>query len=239
MSTPKRFYNGISSVVSDNPLGALPYLDPTTWAVYFEDFLQYDKTQGNAAWTLTQTNTADAIVGPTGVVTLTTSGNDNDLGQLYHTDAPFQLTSGKKAIIEIKAKVTKGGGTIGQEELVLGLTSVQTGADFMAADGLSHAFDDGICFISYDGSANINCIQGENDVFSSELGASTLVDDTWAVYSIYFDGTTSYFYKDDLLIASLSTNPPTSVLTPMLFIKEGEAQTRVLSVDYVLVAIER
>lgn len=65
------------------------------------------------------------------------------------------------------------------------------------------------------------------------------MDDTWTVYSIYFDGTDSYFYENDVQIASLSTNPPTSVLTPMLFIKEGEAQTRVLSVDYVLVAIER
>ena len=60
----KRFLNGISDVSSVNPLGQLPFLDPTKWAVWFEDFLHYDVAQGDAAWILDVVNAgADAVVG--------------------------------------------------------------------------------------------------------------------------------------------------------------------------------
>jgi hypothetical protein len=52
MSTPRRFLNGITNVAIDNPLGRLPYLDPTKWAIWFDDFLHYDVAQGDAAWIL-------------------------------------------------------------------------------------------------------------------------------------------------------------------------------------------
>src|SRR3990167_5139959 len=90
--------DGFSTVVSTDPLGFLGVPDPTKWSVFYDDFLWYDKTQGNAAYTLTQTNGVDTIIGPNGVLVLTLGGADNDLAQLYLTDAPFQLPSGKKAV---------------------------------------------------------------------------------------------------------------------------------------------
>jgi hypothetical protein len=236
---PRRFLNGISSVSSDNPLGQLPYLDPTTWAIHFDDFLVYDTAQGTTYYTFTQTNTADAVVGPSGVVTLTTSGNDNDLGQLQATSGAWQTTSGKKMLFETRVYLALGAGTVAQTEFIAGMTSVQTGANFTAADGSARTFDDGMAFVSIDGSASVDCLMCENDVCSTEAACWTMAADTWYVLSIYHNGSTSYFYVNDALVATMTTVKPTSVISPVLFVKEGEAQTRTLSIDYILAAVER
>jgi len=236
----KRFLNGISDVSVVNPLGQLPFLDPTKWAVWFEDFLHYDVAQGDAAWILDVVNAgADAVVGPTGVLTLTLTGASDSVG-LQQSNGAWQLTSTKKAIFETRCKIVKGGGTIGQEGFVIGCTSVQTTTDFMdAPPPTTRAFDDGWGFLSYDATTDIVAFQGEADVFSTEAGVTTYADDTWMVLSIYWDGTKSTFYKDDAELCQITTNPPTSVISPVAFISAGEAQTDALHVDYMLMAIER
>jgi|TARA_R100001530_G_scaffold413_3_gene625 hypothetical protein len=235
-----RFASGISTVKADDPMAAMPYVDPTKWAVHFDDFLEYDKSQGNAAWTLTVTNNVDTIVGPTGVVALTNAGADNDLGQLYHTDAAWQ-TNSKKMLFECRAKLDKGsGGVLTASEMFVGMSSVQTGANFFAADGLTRTMDDAIGFAKFDGKATMDCIQGEADVFSTETDAFTLVDGAFTLFTWYTDGSgTTKFYVDNTLKATLTSNIATSVLTPMFFVKGGEAKASVLSLDYFLVAAER
>jgi hypothetical protein len=238
-SNKYRFLGGVNSVGESNPLGQLERLDPTKYAKWMEDFIAIESGITNSEWTHTNTNGTLAVVGPTGVVTLTMAGGDNDLSQLYLTNAPFQ-TNSKKLWFECRCKVAKGsGGTIGQEEVAIGLSSVQTAGNFFAADGTSRAMDDFIGFLSYDGDANIDIAMGENDVFSTETAVTTYVDDTWMVLSVYYDNSTAYFYKDDAEVGRLSTNEPTSVVTPMMYIKAGEAKAKVLHVDYILVIAER
>lgn len=240
MAAPKRFYNGISDVSSDNPLGQFPYLDPTKWALYMEEFIVYDVAQSTTYWTLTQTNGVDSLVAGCGCVALTLGGSDNDLAQLYNTTASWATDTSKKMIFECRFKVDKGaGGTIGQQEIFIGLSSVQTGTNFFDAAGLVRTMDDAIGFLSYDGTTNIDCVQGEADVFSTEAGATTYADATEMVLSWYYDGSTTKFFKDDVEIAELTTNIATSAVTPMLYIKAGEAFASVLTVDYILVARER
>lgn len=240
MSTPRRFLNGITNVAIDNPLGRLPYLDPTKWAIWFDDFLHYDVAQGDAAWILDMVNAgADAVVGPTGVLTLTLTGVADSLG-LQQSNGVWQLTAGKKAIFKTRCKIVKGGGTIGQEGFFVGLTSVQTTTDFMdAPPPTARAFDDGWGFLSYDNTTDIIALQGEADVFSTEVGCTTYADDTWMTLAIYWDGYKSTFYKDDAVLCEITTNPPTSVISPVMFISAGEAQTDALHVDYMFMAVER
>lgn len=238
MSAPERCYNGISSVTSDNPLGAYPLLDPTQWAVFLDDFLAYDLAQATTHYTFTQTNFTDSILGPTGVVVLTSAGADNDLGQLQLTSGSMQLTSGKKAIFEAKIKVDKGAaGTIGEQEMLIGLATVATGANLTAADGLTLAVDDFVGFWSPDGGTPVYSVVRKSDVESSDTGY-TMVDATWYVLSWYFNGTTVSFYVDDVLVATASTFP-TAVVSPILYLKGGEAKACVLSCDYIFTAIER
>ncbi len=242
MSTPKRYLSGISSVASDNPLGIFPYLDPTKWASKYECWDLYDAAQATTYYTLTQTNGVDSIVaGAGGVLTLTLGGADNDLAQLYGTNAAWATSATKKMFFEAAVTVAKGAsGTIGQEELFVGLSSVQAGTNFFNADGTLRTMDDAIGFASFDGSVNIDCIQGEADVFSTETAATVYADATKLVLSWYYDGDgNTKFYKDDALVATLTTSLATSALTPMFYVKDGEGKAKVLSVDYYLVARER
>lgn len=236
----RRFTEGVSAVAATDPLAQLSLLDPRKWAVWFEDFLHYDVAQGDAAWILDVVNAgADAVVGPTGVLTLTLTGASDSVG-LQQSNGVWQLTASKKAIFEARIKIVKGGGTIGQEGFFIGCTSVQTTTDFMdAPPPTARAFDDGWGFLSYDATVNVIALQGEADVFSTEVGATTYADDTWMVLSIYWDGRKSTFYKDGVELCEITTNPPTSVISPVAFISAGEAQTDAIHVDYMLMAVER
>ena len=242
MGSPKRFLNGVTNVTIDKPLGRLPYLDPTKWAVWFDDFLHYDVAQGDAAWILDTIGATgeDAVTGPTGVLTLTLADLGDSLG-LQQSNGAWQLTAGKKAIFKTRCKIVKAAaGTIGQEGFVIGCTSVQTGTNFMdAPPPTARAFDDGWCFVSYDASTDIIAMQGEADTFSTEVGATTYADDTWMELAIYWDGYKSIFYKDDVELCEITTNPPTSVISPVAFFSAGEDKADVFHVDYMFMAVER
>ncbi|KKN77961.1 hypothetical protein LCGC14_0355260 [marine sediment metagenome] len=237
-----RFDKGISTVRADNPLAAMPYLDPTDWAIRFEDFLtNYDVSQVDSEWTFTLENAcADAIVGPTGVMTLTNGGTDNDSGLLQADNQPWQ-TNSKPMLYECRAKLDKAsGGDIAQSEMFIGLSSNETGTNFMNAGGTAREMDDAIGFIKYDGKATMDCMQGEANTFSTEVDAFTLVDDTWTVFTWYYDGSSSTkFWVNDDLKATLTSNVATSVMGPSFFVKDGEGKAQVLSVDYFLIAARR
>jgi len=238
----KRFTNGISDVSSSNPWGYFRGLDPTTWRKWYEDWTVYDEAQTDTPeWTLTQTGTTDAIATP-GELQLTLTAATNSQGQLQLDHGHFfPCISGKRSIYETRIKIVKAsGGTIGQEGFVMGLTSVQTTTNFMdAPPPTARAFDDGWGFLSYDASTAIQCFQGENDVFSVETTASTYADDTYMTLSIYWDGTTSTFYKDDIELVQITSNPPTSVVAPVIYFAAGEAKADLLHCSYVAVALER
>lgn len=236
---PRRSYNGYSNVTSDNPLGMMPYVDPTKWAIYHEHFLTYDLGQATTYWSTASTGGTDGLDGPRGVLTLTLSGSNNDLMQLYHTTAVWQTIVGKKMIFKCQLKVAKGStGNIGEEELFFGLSSVQTATAFFNAGGTAREMDDAIGFASYVSNTGIDCIQGENNTFSTETGATSYADDTWLTLSWYYDGASTFFYKNDIKVATLTTNIATSIVTPMLYIKAGEAKAKVLHVDQIFVASE-
>jgi len=239
---PRRFTNGISDVSSSNPWGQFYGLDPTKWRKWYEDWTVYDEAQTDTPeWTLTQTGTVDAIVTP-GDLTLTMTAATNSQGQLQLDHGHFfPCITGKKSILETKIKIEKAsGGTIGQDGFVVGLSEVATTTNFMdAPPPTALAVDDFWGFLSYDATTDIVCTQGEAGTFSDETGAATYADDTWMVLSIYWDGTTSTFYKDDVGICQITTNPPISVVAPVIYVAAGEAKADVLHCAYMGVALER
>ena len=235
--------NGISGVSSSNPWAQYNQLDPTLWSTWTESWLIYDTAQSDTPeWTLTNTNTGgvDAVVTP-GVLTLTLDGGNDDACCLQMDHGHYFLTSGKRAIFETRIKLLKGSGAnIDDLGFVVGLCEVATSTNFMDdPPPTALAFADGWGFLSYDATTNIVAFQGENDVFSTEAGCTTYADDTWMVLSIYWDGSKSTFYKDDVELCQITSNPPTSVVVPSILISAGEAVADVLYVDYMVVAIER
>jgi len=232
----QRFYEGVNSVSTDNPIGMLPYLDPTTWAVWMDDFViipeltsQWVNTGGLAL--------AAGSYGGCGSLVLTQTG-DNSLYQLTLKNINFTFVSGKKLIFETKFYLNKVGGTIGEQEIFFGLAGLDTGASFTAADGLTMAVDNCVGFWSPDATANINSIVRVVDVESTQNPTTTYADLTWTVLSFYFDGTSIQFYKNDVMVSKI-TAYPTVGLSPTIFFKAGEAQNQIMYIDYMLVARER
>lgn len=235
MSAFDKFLSDLAAGMAADLRSGVPYMDPASWKVWYDPFVQIPEV--STYWTNTNTNGTLGI-GSSGI-TQTMGGADNDLSQLYLKTATFALVSGKRALFEAKIKVDKGAaGTIGQQEVFVGLAAVATGANFTAADGLTMAVDDCVGFWSPDGSTNLAAIARATDVESIEAAASTYADATTYKLQWLFDGTTVTFYKNGTGIASL-TGYPTAALAPMLFIKAGEAKPAVLTTTYVLVATER
>ena len=242
--------DGFNSFRSDHPLANLDMTNPIKWATWMDDFLAYDIGQaaGNP-YTFTATNCTDTIVGPTGVVTLTLGGADNDLGQLQLTEAPWQ-TNSNNLYFQARFKLDlAASGTVAANELFIGLASEQTGTAFFAADGLSLTMDDALGFYKLDAEASMSAVMREADSGSTDAGVLTPTDGTWFTVAIRYDGTEAKFYSDggsgtadgaDMdLVATITGNDVTSVLTPTLYIKAGEARANVLSCDYIFIAAER
>lgn len=235
MSAFDKFLSDLAAEMAVDLRSVVPYMDPASWKVWSEPFVQIPEV--TTYWAHTQTN-GTLAVGSSGI-TQTLAGGDNDLSQMYLATATFALVSGKRALFEAKVKVDKGAaGTIGQQEVFVGLASVLTGNNFTAADGLTMAVDNCVGFWSPDGSTNLAAIARATDVESIESAASTYADATSYKLQWMFDGTTVTFFKDGTHIASL-TGFPTAALSPMLFIKGGEAKPSVLTTAYILVATER
>ena len=238
----QRYFEGIGSINSDNPIGMLPYLDPTKWCVWMEDFVNVPEL--TSQWTH---NAIDGIVsvdstgGTSSLVQALggTHATDNDYSQLYPTVTVgnFTFASGKKLIFEAKVMVTAAG-TIGLQELFVGLGTVQATNNFIDALGLLLTVDNCVGFWSPDATATIKCVSRVADVESIQSAATTYATATQMVLSFYFDGTTVAFYKNDVQIGHLFTYP-TAGVTPVLWIKCGEAQIISLKTDYILVARER
>ena len=233
--------DGFSALPASDPLADLDFGDHRKWAVFKDDFLSYDITQaiGGHPYTFTQTNCVDTILGPTGVLTLTLGGADNDLGQIQLAESPFQ-TNGKRLYFEARVKLTlASGGTVAANEIAIGLASEQTGTNFYAADGLSMTADDFLGFRKVDAEAALDAVMREDDGESTDNAVWTPVDGTFATLAIYYTGTEARFYVDKALKATITGNDTTSVVTPTLYIKGGEAKANILSCDYIFVAAER
>jgi len=238
----QRSYEGINSVGANDPLGMKPYLDCTKWCVWMEDFINVPEF--TSQWTH---NAIDGIVtcastGGTGTMVQTLGGahaTDNDYSQAYPkvTVGNFTMASGKKMIFEAKVTLTAAG-TLGLQELFVGLGTVQATNNFIDAAGLLLTVDNCVGFWSPDATATIRCVSRVADVESVQAAATTYASGTSMVLSFYFDGTTIKFYRDDVKIAELFTYPVLGMV-PTLWVKCGEAQLVNLATDYILVARER
>lgn len=243
-----RNLEGFSALPANHPLAELDIGNPFKWATFYDDFLAYEIAQaaGNP-YTFTQTNGTDTIVGPTGVLTLTLGGADNDLAQIQLTEAPFQ-TNSKRMFFQTRVKFTAAsGGTFAGNEFYFGLASEQTGANFFAADGSSMTMDDAIGFYKLDAGTSLGTVMGENDSRSTDSGLGlAMTSGEWLTLSFVYDGTAATFYvshnadgSQAIEYSTIAGNDATSVLTPTLYIKAGEAKANVLSCDYIYVAAER
>lgn len=243
-----RFPDGVNNVSDTHRLRQLQLLDPTKYAILYEDFIDFpfgsypaDSDAVALKYAVTLDTELDYDVsygGSTGSLVLTTEGGDTEGGQFRLNASPFKMVVGKKAWFEIKCTLTAV--TVAQYSFFAGLSTNATGTNFIDDAGSALAVDNAWGFVQFDGSANIAAIHRVSDAGTASEGAvhawTTAVP---VVMNLYYDGVQSHVYVNDVLKGTLTGAIPTAAMTFMLHFKSQSVEAGVLDVDYFMAVLER
>jgi hypothetical protein len=215
-----------------------PARPSTDFHEWFNDFDDY----GAADWVLTTTEagsgSATEAVGSIKdgilVVTNDNADDDNDFFQWSGRDGSgtaetFKFVAGKSLYFGARLKISDAT----QADLVVGLQITDTSP---------LAVTDGIFFQKDDGDTHLDFHCEKNSTSSDLTDAAELASDTWTVLEFLYDGGDSIVaYKDGVAIGSvpLTNVPDDEELTISFGIQNGEAASKVLSVDWIRVVQER
>lgn len=233
MAPPVRYPNGVTNVGATADTYMLPFPDPTDCQVFFDDFNVF--TAGD--WTITAVDggtdsgevTAIADAGG-GVLTVTTNDADNDNVCLESQGESILLSSTKKFWIKTRFKIEDAD----DSDVYIGLHSTDT-------NPFSTAPAQRVYFALTEGAATVTLDVDDNSTDAESGTIATLVDDTYVVLAAYYDGRGNIeLFADGVKTASMSSvSLPTTELAIGFGVQTGGAATRTLSVDYLLVAVER
>ncbi len=230
---PTHFTNGVSNVVVGNPLYEYPYVDPTTYYTYFNDFFIY--TAGD--WTETATSAGagtsawlSSLLNAGGSIDMLSAANDNDGSYLQLLGEGFVPVANRKMFFRTRFK----GVEATQSDMVAGI---------QITDTTPQAVSDGVFFRKDDGDALIDLVIVAAAAGTTTVtGIATLVDDTFITLAFYYDGidTITYYVNDVRAGETVSTNLPLVPMTVSFGMVNGEAGAVVgMSMDHILAAIER
>ena len=236
---PTHFPNGISNRTKGHPLFNYPYLDPSKYYTYFDDFFEYH----SGIYTITTTeagsgNASEAITAGAGGQLLITNDNaDNDLDFFQLKGEAFKFDSTKRMFFSSRFKVSDAT----QSDLVMGL---------QITDTTSLDVTDGIFFIKGDADTQPDfIIEKDNSSTLSVLEMNAMADDTFVTLSFEYDpldvatgGAVFRVYQDDVQVGEITgtTNAPDDEdLTISFGIQNGEAVAKTMTIDFILAAVER
>ena len=229
--TTSRFPNGITTATKTSPEGQFGLPVPYDWHVFFDDFDHYTAADWTITTTEAGTSSATEALGDAdgGVLVVTNDVNDNDADFFNKVGESFLMAAGKKAIFAARFKVSDAT----QSDFVMGL---------QITDTTPLDVTDGIFFQKDDGDANLDFYVEKNNTATSASAIHTVVDDTYLQVAWYYNGVDAVEYfvdgvkKGTLAVTNL---PDDEVLTISFGIQNGEAASKVLSVDYIFAAKER
>lgn len=236
---PTHFPNGVSNRTKGHPLFNYPYLDPSKYYTYFDDFFEYH----SGIYTITTTeagsgNASEAITsGAGGQLLITNDDADNDLDFFQLKGESFKWDSSKRMFFSARFKTNDAT----QSEIVMGL---------QITDTTPLDVTDGIFFLKIDGDTQPDLIiEKDNSSSLSVLEMDAMEDDTFVTLSFEYDpldvatgGAVFRAYQDDVQVGEITgtTNAPDDEeLTISFGIQNGEAAAKTLTIDFILVAVER
>jgi len=236
---PTHFPNGISNRTKGHPLFNYPYLDPSKYYTYFDDFFEYH----SGIYTITTTeagsgNASEEITSGAGGQLLITNDNaDNDLDFFQLKGESFKWDSSKRMFFSARFKTNDAT----QSEIVMGL---------QITDTTPLDVTDGIFFLKIDGDTQPDLIiEKDNSSSLSVVEMDAMEDDTFVTLSFEYDpldvatgGAVFRAYQDDVQVGEITgtTNAPDDEeLTISFGIQNGEAAAKTLTIDFILVAVER
>ena len=236
---PRHFPNGVSNRTKGHPLFNYPYLDPSKYYTYFDDFFEYH----SGIYTITTTeagsgNASEAITsGAGGQLLITNDDADNDLDFFQLKGESFKWDSSKRMFFSARFKTNDAT----QSEIVMGL---------QITDTTPLDVTDGIFFLKVDADTKPDLIiEKDNSSSLSVLEMDAMEDDTFVTLSFEYDpldvatgGAVFRAYQDDVQVGEITgtTNAPDDEdLTISFGIQNGEAAAKTLTIDFILVAVER
>ena len=228
---PTHFTDGVSNVISSNPLYQFGMLDPTKYHIIFDDF---DKLPIAANYTLTAISGGSGTSAITsqdvdgGVARVTTAADELDGIAAEWLSESFLLESGKKTFIKTRLSV----GDAVQSGWMVGLHSTDT----TPRDATLRFF-----FESVDASADVYFNIDDNTTDADSSTIATLSDDTYITLAAYYDGVTSVeLFADDVRITTMTDiGLPGAEMALGFGYWNGAAGAETTDFDYVFIAKER
>lgn len=228
---PTHFTDGVSNVISSNPLYQFGMLDPTKYHIIFDDF---DKLPIAANYTLTAISGGSGTSAITsqdvdgGVARVTTAADELDGIAAEWLSESFLLESGKKTFIKTRLSV----GDAVQSAWMVGLHSTDT----TPRDATLRFF-----FESVDASADVYFNIDDNTTDADSSALATLSDDTYITLAAYYDGVTSVeLFADDVRITTMTDiGLPGAEMALGFGYWNGAAGAETTDFDYVFIAKER
>lgn len=231
MAVPTRFPSGVTNRRKSDPLGDFLVPDPTTMAVFFDDFFRWDAGD----WTVTTTEvgagSATEVIADEdgGVLLITNAAGAADAVFAQTTGEVFTFESGKRLYFKARFKTSDAT----QSNIVFGL---------QVTDTTPLAVVDGVFFRKDDGDANLDVVMISSGASNTtDLAVATIANDAFVEVAFAYNGVDEVvFYVDGAVVANLATaNLPSTELTVSFGLQNGEAAAKTLSVDYLLAAKER
>lgn len=199
---------------------------------YLQDFFVY--TAGDWVVTATGAATEALTAGDGGLLLITNTAGNNDTVEVQKTPAMFAFDPLKSAWFEARLKVSDAT----KSQVIVGLQIVST--DPTTAT-------DGIYFNKALAATVVDFICRKNTTTGSETSAhvTDMADDTYINLGWYYDAPDQKVYASvngvgvASMDASASFLPDATNLAPVVFLKNGEAVAKTMTVDYLYLVKRR
>lgn len=207
--------------VGTTPFAIAPQRQRVNSHRFFDDF---DTVPTSTNYTITNasTGTIALVDGDGGLLALTNNTSDNDLIAIQKKGESFKFESGKELWVSTRFKLSDAT----QSDFVYGL---------QITDTTPLSVTDGVYFIKSDDSTTVNLVVVKNST-STTTAVTTLANDTFVTLSFLYDGaSTIYIYVNGVQVGtSVTTNlPDDEELTPSFAVQNGEAASKILTLDFI------
>lgn len=227
-----RFPNGVNNSQLDKIFSSMPFLDPTKFHSYDDDFDQYVA----ADWTVTETQagaTQALTAGDGGQLSLVNTAADDDVNQIQKLPAAFLPVIGKRLFMQCRFSVSD----LVQSDVAVGLINASADATVLANSV------DGLFFLKADGANSVSVYSRQDNTTGSVtavVGALVAGFNDLALY--YNGGDRVYYALNGTVLGYLTVAAatfPNAITTVTASLKNGEAAAKTLIVDRLYVALER
>lgn len=227
-----RFPSGVNNSQLDKIFSSMPFLDPTKFHTYDDDFDQY--VAGD--WTVTETQagaTQALTAGDGGQLSLVNSAADDDVNQIQKLPAAFLPVIGKRLFMLCRFSVSD----LTQSDVAIGLINASADATVLANSV------DGIFFLKADGATSVSIYSRQDNTTGSVTAVVGALVAGFNDLAAYYDGGDRVYYSlNGAMVGALTVAAatfPNAITTITASLKNGEAAAKTLIVDRLYVAQER